>query len=78
MENIKITLDDRQVKHVMKHLGLTGNDNWLKVKAELQKYVQATVVDKVRKLEGLYYINKSFVYDKKPSWTIGPKGLEDI
>lgn len=65
MENIKITLDDRQVKHVMKHLGLTGNESWTKVKTEMEKYAQETLNEKVRKLEGLYYINNSDVYDKK-------------
>ena len=59
MENIKVTLDDQQVKHVMKHLGICAGDSWLKVKKELEKYAQETLNEKVRKLEGLYYLNNS-------------------
>lgn len=51
MENIQVTLSENQVKHIMKHLGLTGKDNWLKVKAELAGFVKKAVLDKTRKLQ---------------------------
>ena len=57
MENIKVTLDDMQVKHLMKHLGINEKCNWIEVKTELQRFAQKILNEKVKKLEGLYYIN---------------------